>query len=142
MPKKTKRRSTMVCVSRKKAVELGLRKAPKAGAAPKASLASLYKTAEGKRLKVTLKELSKYKKIRAARQTCSDMSTLANQAVRAGNSFLSAHAGELTRASASSLRKRLKKIESSRGKFCKHVSKRIKRADASAKRAASMRGRR
>lgn len=131
-----------VCISRKKAIELGLRKAPKAGAAPKPSVSKLYKTAEGKRFNATLKELSKYRKIRAARQTCSDMSTLANQAVRAGNSFLSAHASEMSRAAASSLRKRLKKIETGRSKFCTRIAKRIKKADAHAKKAASMRGRR
>lgn len=141
MAKKTKRSGT-VCVSRKKAIELGLRKAPKAGAAPKKTLAALYKTNEGKKLKATLKELTKYRGIKAARQTCSDMSTLANQAVRAGNSFLSAHAADLTRSSASALRKRLKGIEKSRSKFCKRVTKRIAKADASAKKAASMRGRR
>lgn len=136
-----KKRSTLVCVSRKKAVELGLRKAP-VGKPNKPAAGSLFKTNEGKKYAATLKELAKYRKVKASKQTCSDMSTLASQAVRAGNAFLSAHGGEMTRKSAAVIRKKVKAIESSRNKFCKRVAKRISKADKAAKRAASLRGRR
>lgn len=139
MPKKATRKPKKVCVSMKKAVELGLRKP---GAAGKPGLAKLYKSTEGARLKSALKELSKYRKVKAAKQTCSDMGVLTNQAVRAATSFLDKHATDLTRAQASSLRKRMRKLETSKSKFCTRVNKRIKKADAAAKRASSMRGRR
>lgn len=133
-----------VCVSYKRAVELGLRKAPKAGtAAAKLPLSKLYKTTEGKRFQTVLKELTKYRqKVKSAKQSCSDLTTLTNQAVRYGTSFLSTHAGDMTRAQSASLRKRLTKLEKSRKKFCSVRAKQIAKAEAAAKKASSLRGRR
>lgn len=141
MPKKAARRkATKVCIPVKKAVELGLRK-PSAASRP--GLTKILKTtSDGSRLQSALRELKKYRKVKAAKQTCSDMTVLTNQAVRAGQSVLDKHATDMTRAQASSLRKRLRKLETSKGKFCTRINKRIKKTDAAAKRAASMRGRR
>lgn len=130
---------SQVCISRKKAVELGLRKAPKAGAktAPRVVIA---RTPEGREFKKALKELSRIKGKSTA--TCRDVSSASIRAMARARSIITAHREGMTRKSLSALNKRITGLERASNKFCKVVRKRADRAEAAAKRAASLRGRR
>lgn len=118
-PKKTAK----VCISRKEAERLGLRK-PTAASRAKTWTSVARRTDDGKKFQKTLKEVQKFRSLKRGK-TCSGATALVNQAVRAGENFQRTHAHEMTRDASKALTKKLKDLRKYQTSFCLFAKKEL-----------------